>query len=305
MRNGWLASWQGGILLALSATAVPAGAATTTPTNKGTDITGADEEETVQPGVFTTRWGRFFSGNKDKFSGALSFSSGLKEQRLTIPNGSDTAQQKKKINQLLNLSMQYSPYSYWFANATFRVPISDASKYTTNFRYSFGYDDWHANTFSLVYSNYGDNYLFPSGNKRRTYFEQGGVTFAYKFTLPKAIEPHLLINKNDSIVCQVGYTWVPRYYSLADNDLKSNKNIFLGGCGYTFKQYYFVRATAFWYPDKQQQQPWNGDFSYSFGYAGYKPGTFSLQYANYSGTRFNGNAKFREGTVSLIWYLPF
>lgn len=304
MRNGRLAGWQGGLLLALGAAALPAGAATTT-ASKGTDIPGANESEAVQAGVFTTRWGRLFSGNKDKFSGALSFSSGLKDQLLTIPNGSDTARQKKKINQLLNLSLQYSPYSYWFANVTLRAPISDTSKYTTNFRYSFGYDDWHANTFSLVYSNYGDNYLFPSGNKRRTYFEQGGVTFAYKFTLPKAIEQHLLINKGDSIVCQTGYTWVPRYYSLADNDLKSNKNVFLGGCGYTFKQHFFVRATAFWFPDKEQQQPWNGDFSYSFGYAGYKPGTFSLQYANYSGTRFNGNAKFREGTVSLIWYLPF
>ncbi|MDR7342459.1 hypothetical protein J2X14_000847 [Pantoea alhagi] len=304
MRNGRLAGWQGGLLIALGAAALPAVGATPT-TNKSAQITGTEGEEAVQPGVFTTRWGRLFSGNKDKFSGALSVSSGLKEQRLTIPNGSDTAQQKKKINQLMNLSLQYSPYSYWFANATLRAPISDAGKYTTNFRYSFGYDDWHANTFSLVYSNYGDNYLFPSGDKRRTYFEQGGVTFAYKFTLPKAIEPHLLINKGDSIVCQVGYTWVPRYYSLADNDLKSNKNVFLGGCGYTFKQHFFVRATAFWFPDREQQQPWNGDFSYSFGYAGYKPGTFSLQYANYSGTRFSGNAKFREGTVSLIWYLPF
>ena len=305
MQNGRLAGWQGGMLLALGAAATLPACSAPVPTAKSAKSPAAGSSEPVQAGLGNARWGRLFAGNKDKFSGALSISSGLKEQRLTIPNGSDTAQQKKKINQLLNLSMQYSPYSYWFANITLRAPISDTSKYTTNFRYSFGYDDWHANTFSLVYSNYGDNYLFPSGSKRRTYFEQGGVTFAYKFTLPKAIEPHLLINKGDSIVCQVGYTWVPRYYSLADNDLKSNKNVFLGGCGYTFKQYYFVRATAFWFPDKAQQQPWNGDFSYSFGYAGYKPGTFSLQYANYSGTRFGGNAKFREGTVSLIWYLPF
>ncbi|PPS58478.1 hypothetical protein CRX72_17595 [Pantoea sp. BRM17] len=67
-------------------------------------------------------------------------------------------------------SLQYSPYSYWFANVTLRAPITDFDRYTTDFRYSFGYDDWHANTFSLVYSNYGDNHLFPSGTKRFTYW---------------------------------------------------------------------------------------------------------------------------------------
>ncbi len=270
---------------------------------------GAESSEPIQAGVFTSRWGRLFSGNKDTFSGALSFSSGLKEQWLTIPNGSESAQQKKKINQLLNLSLQYSPYSYWFANVTLRAPITDFDRYTTDFRYSFGYDDWHANTFSLVYSNYGDNHLFPSGTKRFTYFEQGAFTFAYKFSLPNPLERHLLINDGDALTCQLGYSWVPRYYSLADNDLRANKQVMLGGCGYTFKQHFFVRATAFWYPHASQQQPWNGDYSYSFGYAGYTPGSFSLQYSNYSGTRFPGrssaNAKFREGTVSLIWFLPF
>ncbi|MDF3623254.1 hypothetical protein, partial [Enterobacter hormaechei] len=180
--------------------------------------------EPVQAGVFTSRWGRLFSGNEDVFSGALSFSSGLKEQWMTIPNSSDTAEQKRKYNQTLNLSLQYSPYSYWFANVTSRLPVTDTSRYTADFRYSFGYDDWHANTFSLVYSNYGDNRFWTSGNRRHTYFEQGAVTLAYKFSLPKPIETTLLINKCDSIICQMGYSWVPRYYDLDSNDIRKNKN---------------------------------------------------------------------------------
>lgn len=52
----------------------------------------------------------------------------------------------------------------------------------------------------------------------------------------------------------------------------------------------------------------NGDYSYSFGYAGYTPGSFSVQYANYAGTRYpghdSGSGKFREGTISLTWFLP-
>ncbi|MBF3375336.1 hypothetical protein ISU80_17965, partial [Leptospira borgpetersenii serovar Arborea] len=37
-----------------------------------------NEAEPIQAGVFTSRWGRLFSGNDKKFSGALSFNSGLK-----------------------------------------------------------------------------------------------------------------------------------------------------------------------------------------------------------------------------------
>ncbi|WP_039058395.1 hypothetical protein [Enterobacter sp. Bisph1] len=264
--------------------------------------------EKVPAGGLNSRWGRLFAGNTDTFSASLSFNSGLKEQWITIPNSSESATRKKKLNQTLNLSMQYSPYSFWFANITNRVPITDTSRYTTDFRYSFGYDDWHPNTLSLVYSNDGDNHFWTSGNKRQTWFEQGTVTLAYKFSLPKPIESRLLINDEDALTCQVGYSWVPRYYDLQSNSVKANKNLMLGGCGYTFKQHFFVRATAFWFPDTHQQQPWNGDYSYSFGYASYTPGSLSIQYSNYQGTRFpghkNGNARFREGTVSLIWFLP-
>ena len=298
MREKWLLA---GVLLA----AIPAAdAAQSNDKETLRDKNG----EPVQAGVFTSRWGRLFSGNDKKFSGALSFSSGLKEQMVSVPNSSDSAAQAKKINQTLNLSLQYSPYSFWFANITSRLPVRDTNRYTADFRYSFGYDDWHANTFSLVYGNYGDNHFWTSGSRRHTYFEQGAFTLAYKFSLPKPVENTLLINKGDSIICQVGYSWVPRYYDLSSDDIRKNKNVMLGGCGYTFKQHFFVRATAFWFPDSSQQQPWNGDYSYSFGYAGYTPGSFSVQYANYAGTRYpghgNGNAKFREGTVSLIWFLP-
>ena len=249
MREKWLLA---GVLLA----AIPAAEAAKNNENESLrDKNG----EPVQAGVFTSRWGRLFSGNDKKFSGALSFSSGLKEQWMSIPNSSDTATEKKKINQTLNLSLQYSPYSFWFANITSRLPVRDTSRYTADFRYSFGYDDWHANTVSLVYSNYGDNHFWTSGSRRHTYFEQGAFTLAYKFSLPKPVENTLLINKGDSIICQVGYSWVPRYYDLSSDDIRKNKNVMLGGCGYTFKQHFFVRATAFWFPDSSQQQPWNGD----------------------------------------------
>ncbi len=186
--------------------------------------------------------------------------------------------------------------------------MTDTSRYTADFRYSFGYDDWHANTVSLVYSNYGDNHFWTSGSKRHTYFEQGAITLAYKFSLPKPMENTLLINKGDAIMCQVGYSWVPRYYDLESDDIRKNKNVLLGGCGYTFKQHFFIRATAFWYPDSSQQQLWNGDYSYSFGYAGYTQDRSLCSMPTMPVPAIRGTtaaaASFVKGTISLIWFLP-
>ncbi len=97
------------------------------------------------------------------------------------------------------------------------------------------------------------------------------MTLAYKFSLPKPIENTLLINKGDSIICQMGYSWVPRYYDLDSNDIRKNKNVVLGGCGYTLKQHFFVRATGVLVSGQQPATAPNGDYSYSFGYAGYTP----------------------------------
>lgn len=129
---------------------------------------------------------------------------------------------------------------------TLRTPVQDISKYSTNFVYSFGYDDWHPGTFSLVYGNYSDNnYFYPAKDQQRTRFEQGTWTFAYKFSLPQNVEKHLLINKEDALICQLGYSYVPRYFSLVDNAIERNKNMFLASCGYTLLQHYFYGSPLF------------------------------------------------------------
>lgn len=37
------------------------------------------------------------------------------------------------------------------------------------------------------------------------------------------MEHALLINKGDAIICQVGYSWVPRYYDLESDDIRKTK----------------------------------------------------------------------------------
>lgn len=261
--------------------------------------------------VFTSPWTRLFSGSESSFSTALTYSTTLDQELVKVPTGENSYEIHDRYNQRALLSMQYSPLSYFFANITARAPIQEVSKYSTNFVYSFGYDDWHPDTFSLVYGNYSDNnYFYPAKDAQRTRFEQGTWTFAYKFALPQAVEEHLLINKEDALICQLGYSYVPRFYSLSDNSVQRGKNSFLASCGYTLSQHYFLRVSAFYYPDSQQQQPWDYDYTYSFGYvSSYLPGALSVHYDNYTGTRYpwrgSPDANFRRGTINVSWTLPF
>lgn len=110
--------------------------------------------------LFTSPWSRLFSGDEDTFSTALTYSSPLKKKMVNVPTGEHTSEEVYKLNQRGLFSMQYSPISYFFGNMTIRVPLQNTSKYSTDFVYSFGYDDWHPGTFSLVYGNYNDNNSF-------------------------------------------------------------------------------------------------------------------------------------------------
>ncbi|XQN37476.1 hypothetical protein ACOKXT_13725, partial [Serratia fonticola] len=105
------------------------------------------------------------------------------------------------------------------------------------------------------------------------------------------------------------YTYVARYYSVKSSSLEQNKRSLLTSCGYTLKQHYFLRVSGFYYPQKEQQQPFDYDYTYSFGYvSSYQPGAITIQYSNYTGTRYpwrgNANSNFRQGSINLSWTLP-
>ncbi|WP_413113488.1 hypothetical protein [Thaumasiovibrio sp. DFM-14] len=78
---------------------------------------------------------------------------------------------------------------------------------------------------------------------------------------------------------------------------------------YTLLGNWFISGTLYYYHDKNQQQPWNPDFTYVFGYSDWRPYTFSLMYANYGGNRFKSTddqkvTYFDQGTWSFGWKFP-
>lgn len=71
---------------------------------------------------------------------------------------------------------------------------------------------------------------------------------------------------------------------------------------------WFAQAAFLRYLHSDRQQPWNPDFTYSFGYEDWRPDTFSFLYSNYTGTRLRpdrsrgeGRSNFSQGQWSLAY----
>jgi len=76
---------------------------------------------------------------------------------------------------------------------------------------------------------------------------------------------------------------------------------------YNIYDHFYVSASAFVYP-QGNQEPWNPDFIYSFGYFNWRDNTFSIQYNNYAGNSFpwkEGTAGFLDGSLSISWHKSF
>jgi hypothetical protein len=74
-------------------------------------------------------------------------------------------------------------------------------------------------------------------------------------------------------------------------------------------QSWFASLTVYKYLDERRRQPWNPDFTYSFGFDDYRPYTFGLVYSNYSNSRFSTKpgvkpTGFGHGTWSFSYKFP-
>jgi len=216
-------------------------------------------------------------------------------------------------NNYIAMSLKYTPLSSWFVQTTYyRYLDADLqAPWNPDFSYSFGYDDWRPYTLSLVYANYGGNRLFPdrSQGERWTRFDEGTLTLGWKFLVPRALEELLVVHPTGSIGCNIGYNVTPRYVDLDSLTRKAAKQSVRLGCKYTIYEWWYVNFMLYAYPFPEQQQPWDPDFTYGFGYFDWHRGTISIQYNNYAGNRFSWSKKaantgtFQNGSlmISISW----
>lgn len=207
------------------------------------------------------------------------------------------------------------PRSYWFAQATFYGYLQGDRQQAWNpdFSYAFGYDDWHPDTWHFVYANYTGTRFRPdaAAGESRFNFPEGQWTLGYKFALPRPLQPWLLVGDGDRATCSANGHLMPRYVDYDTGATRSGKTSLSLACRYERPEGWFAHLALYTYPDRSQQQPWDPDFTYGFGYADWRPGTLSVRYNNYSGNRYPGRARgpgegtFRSGSVTVSWIVPW
>jgi hypothetical protein len=225
--------------------------------------------------------------------------------------GSQSQGERGANGPTVSASLKYNPLSYWFFSTTLYKYLDEHQQASWNpdFTYSFGYNDWHPYTLSLVYANYGGNRFRPEGRlgEKFTRFEEGTWSLGWKLPQPSFMKEALMVHSTSAIDCATNVNATPRYVDLASGTRKNWKQSFSLGCKYTIYKWWYINFILYYYPDIGQQQPWDPDFTYGIGYFDWHPGTISVQYNNYSGNRFPGREKspdtgrFKDGSITILW----
>lgn len=218
----------------------------------------------------------------------------------------------------LKVGLNLNPISYFFASTTMSFDLNSYENiyYQPDFSYSFGYSDWHPNTFSLVYSNYMDNKFFPEEGKSRFNFQSGTWDLGYH-------------NKFDAISFNANFKYVPQKRSkrlylkagttLADTVVTSlqvkhyvdeEQNRIRLSAKTFLSDNLFISGSAYTYTDSDKQKPLDPDYAYSIGWKSKKPFAPSITYSNYYmptrwGWKEEEGPHFKDGVLSVNFSLKF
>jgi hypothetical protein len=243
-------------------------------------------------------------GSRDPLHG-LTLTPGLSIPLSRGPSPDESSPVRNGGSTMATLTARYEPRESWFATVTGYAYLEPDRRqpWQGDFSYAFGYDDWRPNTFSLLYSNYGNNRA--SGQDAGERFLEGTVSGAYKFNLPAVIAEPMLIDRSQTIGCRVAYNVSPRY-ERENGSIASDKHSAQAGCRYPIWKRAYFDWTVYTYL-RGEQRSWDPDFTYGFGWFDWRPHRVSVQYSNYSGNRWPGRepaprtGRFRDGQVTVTW----
>jgi hypothetical protein len=187
----------------------------------------------------------------------------------------------------LFLNVHLNPVSYWFFSLTFYryLTRSKLNPWEPEFSYAFGYDDWHPNTFNLMYSNYSGNRICRG---KFTNFSEGVISGGYKFNSLSELAHAINLNYKPS----------------------EDKTFLTFNTRWSIYKFLYAQITAYIYLQPEKQKMWDPDFTYSFGWFDWRPFHISVEYSNYGGNRFPwhkkaGNTSFKNGCISIHFGIAF
>lgn len=222
-----------------------------------------------------------------------------------VGDGQSWADRSSDAGAVIALTASYAPSANWLIQASVYRYLNKAKRrpWDADFSYAFGYVNYRPHTFSLTYSNYSANRFSPEPGQPVTRIGSGTVSGSWSFEAPREIQ----LDAARRTSCRLGYNVQPGFRRGAT--ARRWKQAASLGCSYPLWKRLYVAATGYLYTNGEKDSS-NPDFTYSFGWADWRPGGFSIQYSNYAGNRFpwdksKGNGGFGRGTVSIGWSAAF
>lgn len=216
----------------------------------------------------------------------------------------------------LKTILTINPHSYYFLGMTSSFDLNNYTNpyYQPDFSYSFGYSDWHMDTFSWNYSNYANNKFSPKEGEDRFNFGKGNWELSYKtkyddITLTAKgkyvtkTDTKKLYLKAKTVVLDdvmVSAQW--------KHNINKNQNRLTLSVKTFLYEKFFVSGSVYEYFKPDTIGSNDGEYAYSFGWKDSRPFYPSILYSNYyTATRWDPDEgpKFHDGTLSIKFNLDF
>ena len=218
--------------------------------------------------------------------------------------------------ELFTGDMRFSPIDYFYFTSKFLLNTNKERNiyYQPQYYYTFGYDDYHQDTWGFGYNNYQNNRFNPANDPYASSFGDGTWNINYKtkfkalslkasasyrpskkFTILTLGGDFPLGDKTSFTFKYEHYLTDPQERLALSTKVKFTDNI-------------FVEGGVYLYSDLRKQDEFEGDYYYAFGWNDDRPKHFSISYSNqYKPLRFPWreqiNNAFDIGQISLSYNL--
>lgn len=166
-------------------------------------------------------------------------------------------------------------------------PMPDArERWTPDFSYRVGWQDWRPFWPSLTHASYTSNRFPWKIGQNQPWLQplKGVNTLSFRMLTPSTWRIHPLRAQ-----AVLGVQYVPLYDVYVDEERLGegwHQVVPMLSVGGVWGEHLFAMANFHFYPLEGQQQPWDPDITYQFGWMEWQPWRLSVLWANYSGTHW-------------------
>ncbi len=241
---------------------------------------------------------------KNRISGNFSYNTG----RILINNGVET---KEEWRQALGIYTRVRFFEEFSFNSTFFIDFNRraSARWISDYSYSIGRYNWRPGKFNYGYENYINNKYSDNWDTFRQKFLEGYYFLSYSHNLPYKITKAIALDSTTNLKFIYFGRYAIKYrdeFEARHGDLLHGKPSVGAATRLTIFRGLYVEGAVYYFFDKTQQQPWDPDYSYGFGYFDWRSFRISLTYGNWAINRFGGKSKvypaygFMDGQFRVI-----